>query len=168
MEEKKKYKIKTEEIAQIKLDFNKIKQWRDPDNDDLPVYGFSSFYKACGLEEVLRKYSEEHGKVQFVAFDNLLCNLETLKKIKDLIKDHWACYSLAIEEDNHVFWDTKKWKKGQKHYKKTLSDKVEANLNKNFMDYSPQPDIDVGDDIIVFQVYEKVYEENEEEKHEES
>lgn len=165
MENKKvKYKIQITEIDKIKLDFDKLKEWKDPENDGLPIYGFASFYKACGLTKILKEYSTLHENMQFVAFDNLVCNFKTVDKIKNLIKNNWSEYSLQIKEDGHVTWDTKKWEKGKRHYKKTLSEATEANLKQNFANYCPQFDEDVEDDNIIFQVYEKIYEEKEDEK----
>lgn len=157
MEEEKKTYQETE-IIKVKVDFDKLESWVKPGSDNLPVYSFLSLYEACGLEEHIRKYSEEHNNLQFVAADNLLCTFYTLQHLKFFIENQWKIYSLDINEDNHVVWDTRKYGKHEKHYARKLSKKLQSCINADFMNFCPgimEDDDSLGDDEISFRIYTK-------------
>lgn len=152
----KKYEYQEEEITTIKLDFDQLEEWRNQDLDDLPICGFLSLYKACGLMPYIEEYvnSKEHGPI--VAADNLTCNFYTLQRLKNFITNNWQVYSLDIKEDNNVIWDTRKWPKGQKHYAKKLRSTIRNSINTDFLNFCPGIDDELSDNIIVFKIYHKI------------
>ncbi len=121
----------------------------------LPVRGCISLYEASGLIPMIQKYSEEHDGAQITPYDNLLCNFATLQRIKTFLEDQWGYYSINIDKDNHVFWDTKKYPAGTKHYKKSLTNKVKTCVVLDFTNYCCGLDDDLEDDVIVFRVFTK-------------
>lgn len=149
------YKYEEEEIARVNLDFDALEAWRDTTQDDLPICSCFSLYKACGLQDFIKKYSEVHDNAQIIAVDNLFCNINTLERIKKFIIKNWEIYSIDIKEDNHVYWDTKKWKKGQKHYAKKLKAKIRASVNTDFYNFCPGIDEEIEDNVIIFRIYHK-------------
>jgi len=48
------------EILKIKVDFDALEKWRDPNHDDLPVLGFISLYRALGIVDAATKCQEEN------------------------------------------------------------------------------------------------------------
>ena len=78
-----------------------------------------------------------------------------VNKCKQLIEDNWACYSINIEKDNSVFWDTRKWGKNEKHYAKKLSAKIQHSLNLDCIQYCPGIDEELENNVIVFRIYRK-------------
>ena len=143
------------ELGRVTLNFEELEAWRNTEADDIPICSFLSLYKACGLEPILEKYFEENNQKQIVALDNLACNFNTLNRCKQLIEDNWACYSINIEKDNSVFWDTKKWGKNEKHYAKKLSAKIQHSLNLDCIQYCPGIDEELENNVIVFRIYQK-------------
>lgn len=143
------------ELGRVTLNFEELENWRNTEADDIPICSFLSLYKACGLEPILEKYFEENDQKQIVALDNLACNFNTLNKCKQLIEDNWACYSINIEKDNSVFWDTRKWGKNEKHYAKKLSAKIQHSLNLDCIQYCPGIDEELENNVIVFRIYTK-------------
>jgi hypothetical protein len=153
MEQEKKQKQNYDEVGKVVLDFDKLTRWRNKDKDDLPICSCLSLYKASGLEDIIKKYSQEHNGFQVIGLDHLYCNFDTLDKIKEFITKNWQKFSIDIDQDNHVYWDTKKWAKGQEHYLKTLKPKIKTSVLKDFYDYCPGIDEEVEDNIIIFRIY---------------
>lgn len=120
---------------------------------------FLHVYEACGLVDIIKNNIEKDQ--QLVPFDNILCNFYTLQRLKEFIKDNWACYSLTIKEDNKIIWSSEKYKQ-QKHYKRKLAKRVIASLNLDTANYCPGVDDDMEDNEIKFVLYEKQEEENKE------
>lgn len=149
------FKYEEEEIARVKLDFDELADWRNAENDDIPICSCFSLYEASGLKGAIQKYCEEN-KAQIVAADNLVCNFYTLQRIKNFITENWQTYSIDIKEDNKVFWDTKRWNKNQKHYAKTLRAKVRNSVNADFVNFCPGIDDELEDNLIVFKIYHKI------------
>ena len=141
------------EVERFELDFDMLEQWRNPDFDDLPICGFISLYRAIGVLDRIREYNDTHDKdKQFVPLDNLACNFYTLQRMRNLILDNWSCYSLDIDSDRHVFWDTTRWAKNQKHYKKKLHAKVRNSINIDCANFCPGVDDELEDNILIFRV----------------
>lgn len=154
--EKKKEEYEEEVIAEFKLDFDMLEDYKDKDNEDIPICSILHLYQVAGIEPKIREYiNATEGVEKIVALDNLKCNFATLIKMRNLIRDNWSMYSISIDADNHVFWDESTYKKGVKHYAKTLSAKVRNSMNADFSTFCPGLDPDVGDDVIVFKVYHK-------------
>ena len=86
---------------------------------------------------------------------NLACNFNTLQRIKAFIEQNWMEYSLDIDKDNHVFWDTRKYEKNERHYAKKLNSRVQNSVNQDFLNFCPGLDDDLDDDILVFRTYYK-------------
>lgn len=145
--------------AKIKLDFEALDEWRKEDADDIPICSLISFYTACGMTRYLEEYREKEGK-NIVPLDNLACNFKTLQRIKSFIETNWMEYSLDIDKDNHVFWDTKTYGKNERHYAKKLNSRVQNSINQDFLNFCPGMDDEIDDNILVFRTYYKPGEEN--------
>lgn len=151
---KKKVKSK-EKKYKIKLNFDKIKAWRDVENDDLPVRGMISFYKASGVFDMVTKHRDEiKGKV--APIDNFSCNFYTQKRIKEFIKERWEVFSMTLKDNNEVIWNTHTFTKGTEHYNRSLSKRVSRSLAIDFLNYCPKIDEELEDNIIVFTVFPPV------------
>ena len=133
-----------QEILKIKIDFDALEQWRDADRDDIPVTNFIGLYKALGIVKAANDYKQDHPDFEVIPLDNIFCNTMTHRLLKKFIEDIWATYSLDIDEDNHVFWDTRKYPKGKKHYAKKLKKIVRSSLAYDFASYCPGIDDDLG------------------------
>ena len=142
------------DITTVKIDFASLEEYRDSSKDDLPVYSMISFYKAIGLTPYLEEYKEKTGE-QIIPFDNIMCNFDTLNRIKLFIKNQWQTYSLDVDSDNHVFWKGDQYGH-TRHYAKNLSKSVEASIITDFMNYCPGTDEELEDDEIVFRTYKTV------------
>ena len=139
-------------IFKTKIDFKALEQYRDANNDDLPITGFISIYRAIGLLDALIAYRKDHPDFQLCPLDHIFCNISTNKRLKALIEDNWSTFSLDIDSDNHVYWDTKKYPKGTKHYKKKIKAVPKASISQDFIDYCPGIDDDLGVNEIVFMI----------------
>ncbi len=151
---KEKYILKCEDIYQTTLDFEKLSSWMDPVTN-LPVRGFLSLYEACGLVSKIKEYSASHEDLQFVSIDNIVCNFTTLQAIRNFLAKQWGVYSIDIDGDNHVFWNTKTYPAGTKHYARSLKKKVKASLTQDFMNYGCGTDEELEDNVIIFRVFTK-------------
>jgi len=138
-----------QEILKVKIDFKKLSEWRDKDRDDIPACGFIGVYKALGIVEAAQNYKKDHPDFEVIPLDNIFCNIATHRRLKHFIEDMWSVYSLDIDADNHVFWDTSKYPKGKKHYAKTIKSTPRAALNYDFASFAPGIDEDLGIDEIV-------------------
>lgn len=166
MEENKKKVYVDRDIISIKINFDEVDNWRKPGSDDLPVYSFLSFYSAIGLDPYIKEYCESEEGRQIVALDNILCNFNTLKRIKEYVQKQWKIYSLDINSDYNVVWDESIYKKGEKHYAKRLKKKIEKCLALDLSQYCPGLDDELEDDVVVFRVFDlkEKEEENEQEQ----
>lgn len=153
--EKINYKYVFEDVFQTTLDFDSLSSWMNPQTN-LPVCSFLSFYEASGLTEKIRDYSVSHENAQFTPLDNILCSFYTLQRIRNFLSNQWCTYSLDIDRDNHVFWDTKKFPAGTKHNARHLKKKDQDNLSLDFAHYCCGTDDDLEDNVIVFRVFSKV------------
>ena len=140
------------EIYRTKIDFDALEAWRDEEHDNIPPIGFLSVYKALGIVAEVDKHTKEDPDFKVVPATNIFCNLSTHRRLKRFLEDIWSTYSLKIESDNTVVWDTKKWKKGKKHYAKTISGVIKNSLLQDFVDYCPGIDDDLGVNEIVFKI----------------
>ena len=154
MEEKDKNLYEEKVIAKVDLDFESLDEWRKEEADDIPICSLISFYKACGITKYIEEYKEKEGK-SIVSLDNLACNFKTLQRIKDLIETNWSEYSLDIDKDNHVFWDTRTYEKNERHYAKKLNSRVQNSINQDFLNFCPGVDDELEDNILVFRTYYK-------------
>ena len=143
------------DIVKINLDFDAISAWRNTKNDDIPACSFLSVYEASGLEPYFKEYCESKGEgFQLVAINNILCNFYTLQRLKRFIEEIWQVYSLTIDGDGQVHWDTSKWAKGRKHYAKKMKAIVRNSVFTDFANFCPGIDDDLEDNVLVFRVYE--------------
>ena len=136
-------------IYKTKIDFNALEAWRDKDRDDIPPTGFIAVYKALGIAEKAFEYQKEHPEFEVIPLDNIFCNTMTHRLLKKFIEEIWSTYSLDIDDDNHVFWDTKKYAKGKKHYAKKLKAVVRGSLAYDLASYCPGIDDELGVNEIV-------------------
>lgn len=141
------------EIYKIKIDFDALEKWRDKDRDDIPPTSFIAIYKALGLVEKAVEYQKDHPEFEVIPLDNIFCNTSTHRRLKSFLEEIWATYSLDIDKDDHVYWDTRKWKKGKKHYAKTLKTSIKASLALDFQSYCPGIDDELGVNEIVLGYY---------------
>lgn len=139
-----------QEILKVKIDFKKLEKWRDPDLDDIPVASFIGLYKALGIEDALVEYVKDHPDFQVAPLDNIVCNLETHKRLKRFIEENWQVYSIEIDRDCHVFWDTSKYPKGKKHYPRKMKALARNAVFLDFQNYAPGLDNNLEDNEIVF------------------
>lgn len=141
-----------QEIFKTTINFDELENWRDPERDDIPVTSFIGFYKAIGIFEKAQEYKKDHPDFEPIPIINIFCNTNTHKAITKFIERMWKIYSLKIDGDNHVVWDTRKWKKGEKHYAKALSKTVHRCLygyRGDFSSYCPGIDGNIPDNEIV-------------------
>ena len=138
-----------EVIYKTKIDFDALDKWRDSSRGDIPPVSCIGIYKALGIVEKAIEYKEKHPEFEVVPLDNIFCNLSTHKRIREFLKEIWRTYSLKLDADNHIYWDTRKYKKGTKHYVKTLSKTIEASLYDDFVGYAPGIDDNLGVNEIV-------------------
>lgn len=137
------------EIYKTKIDFDALAEWRDKDRDDIPVSGFIGLYKALGIIQAANDYKKEHEDFEVIPLDNIFCNLSTHQRLKHFIENNWSVYSLDIDADDHVFWDTSKFPKGQKHYAKTLKAAARNAVLYDFASFAPGLDDELGVNEIV-------------------
>lgn len=135
------------EIVSFVLDFDELEEWRDPENEDLPVHGMISFYKACGLIDHLQENKDKFGD-QIVAIDTISCNFYTQQRIKKFIAERWEVFSLSLLDNNKVIWNTSTYSKGVEHYHRKPSKKVTKSLTYDFLNYCPKLDDELEDNIL--------------------
>ena len=155
-------KLKRVVIFDKTVNFADLEEWTDPEKDDLPILSYVGFYRAIGLIDAAKEYVKTHPDYYLYHLDSIYCNFFTHKAIKKLIKDNWCYYDVDIDANNHTFWNTKKFPKGMKHYKKSLRKKIAKCVNQDFNEYCPGIDENietVGRIILVD--YVPVDEENE-------
>ena len=151
------------EIFKVKIDFKALDKWRDKDRDDLPITGYISLYKALGIVDAAHKYKDnDHPDFEVIPLDNIFCNLDTHKKIKNFIEHNWQVFSINIDADEHITWDTKKYPKGTRHYAKKLNAAPRNALIYDFSNYAPGLDNNLADDEIVLGILSPDPEESEE------
>lgn len=138
-----------QEILKVKIDFDELAKWRDKDRDDIPVNGFISIYKALGIIDAAHNYKKDHPEFEVIPVENIFCNLSTHRRLKAFIEEMWSVYSLDIDGDNHVFWDTSKYPKGKKHYKKKLKAIARTAIQYDFVSFAPGLDDGLGVNEIV-------------------
>ena len=138
------------EILKVKIDFKKLSEWRDPERDDIPAVSFIAVYRALGIEDAVAKYAKRHKGFQVAPLDNIVCNLETHKRLKHFIEENWQVYSIDIDRDFHVFWDTSIYPKGKKHYPRKMKALARNAVLLDFGNYAPGLDNTLEDDVIVF------------------
>lgn len=155
-------------IFKTKIDFKELAKYRDPNKDDLPVIGFISLYRAIGLLDAAEKYKAEHPDffIDITNKSNIVCNFSTQRRLQTFIEDIWKTYSIDIDANEHVFWDTSKFPKGKKHYAKKLKAAARNAVRVDFGMYCPGLDDELGVNEIVLKVYEpdEQSEDNSEEK----
>lgn len=142
-------------IFKTTIDIEKLKTWFRDDDKRLPVYSYLSLYEACGIVDEIKKYVVDHPDFQPVCFDNIQCNAYTNAVLKNFIKEQWQCYSLKLNGDNQVEWSDGKYPAGTRHYKRSLSKKIESSLSLDFANYCPGWDDDLEDNVLVFKVWSK-------------
>lgn len=142
-------KLKQVEIFRTEIDFSKLDEWRDSTKDDLPVCGYMSFYRAIGLLDAAKKYNETHPDFYLYHLDSILCNYMTNKAIRRFIEKNWSIYDIDIKEDNNVFWNTRKFPKGTRHYEKRIRERIKQCLAKDFSKFTPGLDDELGVNEIV-------------------
>lgn len=133
---------------EFKLDFEQLEDWTDDKHDDLPIRGLISFYEATGIAKLVLD-NKERFVGGITAIDNIACNFYTQKRIKNFIKKQWEIYSMSLVDHNNVTWNTHTYKKGEKHYARSLSKRVESSLLFDFVNYCPRINDELPDDIIV-------------------
>ena len=143
-----------QEILKVKIDFKALEKWKDAERDDFPVASFISLYRALGIEDALESYVKEHPDFQVIPVINIVCNLNTHKRLKNFIEKNWQVYSIDIDRDFHVFWDTSKYPKGTKHYPRKMKALARNAVALDFSQYAPGIDNDMKDDEIVFGIPE--------------
>ena len=79
-----------------------------------------------------------------------LANISDIQMIMEFIEENWKVYSIDIDKDYHVFWDTSKYPKGQKHYPKTLKATARNAVLLDFQNFAPGLDNNLEDNEIVF------------------
>ena len=141
-------------LFKTKIDFEALEAWRDEERDNIPPIGFLSVYKALGIVTEIDKYCKEHEDFKVMPDVNIFCNLSTHRRLKKFLEDIWSTYSLKITADNTVAWDTKKWKKGKKHYAKSISGVIKNSLIQDFANYAPGIDDELGVNEIIFAIDE--------------
>ena len=140
---------------EFKLDFEQLESWTDEKHDDLPIRGLISFYEATGIAKLVLNNQEKFvGGI--TAIDNIACNFYTQKRIKNFIKRQWEIYSMSLVDNNVVAWNTHTYKKGEKHYERRLSKRVESSLLFDFVNYCPRINDDLPDNIIVVTIPDEV------------
>lgn len=142
-------------IFQTTIDIEKLKTWLHDDDKKLPVYSYLSLYEACGIVDAIKAYVVDHPDFQPVCFDNIQCNAYTGAVLKNFLKEQWQCYSLKLNGDNQVEWNTKTYPAGVRHYKRSLPKKVESSLTLDYGNYCPGWDDDLEDNVLVFKVWNK-------------
>ncbi len=149
------YTYEFTDVKTVKLNFDKLCDWINPETG-LPICSCISLYTATGLLGAIEEYSKAHSNASITPYDNLVCSFATLDHIKNFLKKQWGIYSLDIDKDNHVFWETKKFPAGVKHYQRKLRKRIEACIVQDFANYCCGNDEDVPDDEIVFRTFVKV------------
>lgn len=139
-------------IYKTKVDTDELGKWRDPERDDIPPTSFIAIYKALGIVDAITEYKKDHPDLEVVPVLNVQCNTLTHSVLKKFLENIWAIYSLDIDADNHVFWDTSKWAKGKKHYAKKLKTRIAASLYDDFKNYCPGINDELGVGEIAFVV----------------
>lgn len=66
--------------------------------------------------------------------------------------DNWRKFSLRLEGDCKIRWDTHRYAKGVAHRPFNLKAKVQHSLNLDFANFCPAIDDELPDDVIVFAV----------------
>ena len=152
------------DVIKLKFNLENLEDYIEEDTG-LPIHSFISFYRAIGLEKYIKEYVDTTGK-QVAAFDNILCNFQSIDEIKEFIKNQWKIYSIDIDADNHVFWKDDQFGR-EKHYAKNLSEKAERSLLSDFFSFCPGEDGDLEYGEIVFRTFEKNEEEDDNNEKEE-
>lgn len=136
-----------------KIDFNELEAWRDTERDDIPPTNFIAIYRALGIVDQILEYKKDHPDFEPIPLDNIACNTSTLRRLKSFLEEMWSTYSLNIDADEHIFWDTKKWPKGKKHYAKKIKKTIMASLYDDFRDHCPGIDDELNVNEICFRIY---------------
>lgn len=127
-----------------KIDWNKVKEWRTDNELKLPVLSMISFYKAIGIFERVELEQKPISPIE-----HFTANVNTLEKIKTLIKHNWQYYNVQLKKSNDIVWKMDKGHTERRH-PLTLSKTVEASLIYDFGSFCPALDPSLEDDIIIF------------------
>ena len=130
------------EIKSFKLDWDKLKSYRDPETQ-MPIYSMLNFYEVIGMVEAI----QEWGVGKICALDNIFCNADTQRKIHNLIMDTWQYYNLTLEGDCDVRWKEDQPKEKRKFPHKPIA-RVKASVESDYLTYCPGLDESMEDDIL--------------------
>ena len=136
------------ETYEINLDFDQLAAWRDAEKDDLPVCGMISFFKASGASAIIFEHQDRF-KDAAAPLDVFACNFYTQQRIKKFIAERWEIFSLSLEGNNKVTWNTRTYNKGEEHYHRRPSKRVTKSLSYDFFSYCPALNDDLPDNVLV-------------------
>lgn len=132
-----------------KLDFEKLRAWRSPDDKELPILGFIDFYRACGVLDEITPIMKEKGR-QICPVEIFFCAPETLIKIRNLIHDTWAKFNIEYK-DGKI-----QWVPGQLHTQRKRGKKLKAivrdTLHYEQRQYCPNIDSNIEQDVLICQI----------------
>lgn len=136
-----------EKIYNIKLDFNKLSEykWDSSSEKNLPITSLIKLYQACDIYDIVEEYKNKYSKT-FASIDILSCNFYTLQHLKRFIEENWKHYNISIDADEHIFWKSKnkEWHK----YENKLSSKLVRSIADNYTQYCPYLNDELEDDVI--------------------
>jgi len=141
------------ELFRIKLDFDKLIEWRDETMNGVPITGCLSFYRACGLISPIQEhFSSESEELKVCPINNIKCNFYTMKRIKNFIENIWSTFNIDLLGDNSVDW-IKGQSKNQRKRPKKRPAVIRHSVALDFAQSCPGLDDDLPDDILVLVKY---------------
>lgn len=132
-----------------KLDFEKLRAWRNSDENAFPILGFIDFYRACGVLDEIGPIMQARGQ-QICPVEIFFCTPETLVKIRDLIYGTWEKFNIEYK-DGKI-----QWIPNQPHTERKRGKKLKA-IIRDALRYEqgelcPNIDSNVDQDVIICQI----------------
>lgn len=132
-----------------KLDFEKLRAWRNSDEKQFPILGFIDFYRACGALDEIAPIMKEKGR-QICPVEIFFCTPETLMKIRNLIYETWEKFNIEYK-DGQIQWIPGQPHTQRKHGKK-LKAIIRDTLHWEQGELCPNIDGNIEQDVLICQI----------------
>lgn len=132
-----------------KLDFEKLREWRNADDTQFPILGFIDFYRACGALDEIGPIMVERGQ-QICPVEIFFCTSETLVKIRNLIYETWEKFNIEFK-DGKI-----QWVPNQPHTMRKRGRKIKAIVRDTLRweqgELCPNVDNNIDQDVLICQI----------------
>ena len=81
-----------------KLDFDKLREWREDNENQFPILGYIDFYRACGVLDEITPVMKERNR-QICPIEIFFCSADTAVKIRNLIYGTWEKFNIEVQDE---------------------------------------------------------------------